>query len=74
MVYIVTKEVGSVLIFTGPQISGEKLKRSFYTFTGFLIPMELRIGGSGGNAQSGGGAGGGPFTKVGILLLFANAF
>lgn len=30
-------------------------------------------GGSGGKAQSGGGAGGGPLANVGMLLLFATA-
>jgi hypothetical protein len=47
-----------------------------YTRNEFLTPIGLLIpalpGGSGGNAQSGGGAGGGPFTSVGILL-FATA-
>ena len=74
MVYMVRKDARPVLIFTGPWKSRKKPKYPFYTFRGFLIPMELRIGGSGGNAQSGGGAGGGPFTNVGILLLFASAF
>lgn len=31
------------------------------------LPLALPGGGRGGNAQSGGGAGGGPFTSVGIL-------
>jgi hypothetical protein len=49
-----------------------------------LLPIELRIvaglrkpalpGGRGGKAQSGGGAGGGPFANVGMLLLLASVF
>jgi len=41
-----------------------------------LLPIELLNppfpSGSGGSAQSGGGAGGGPLMRVGILRLFAN--
>jgi len=44
-----------------------------HTRTEFRSPIGLFIpalpGGKGGNAQSGGGAGGGPFTRVGKLLL-----
>jgi hypothetical protein len=46
-------------------------RTEFLNLTGLRIPLP---GGRGGNAQSGGGAGGGPLTSVGILLLFTNAF
>lgn len=43
------------------------------TDTGLLDPA-LPGGGRGGNAQSGGGNGGGPFTRIGMLFLFPNDF
>lgn len=45
-----------------------------YTFKELLIALNSPPGGSAGNAQSGGGAGGGPFTSVGMLLLFPSCF
>jgi len=41
---------------------------------GFLPPVvKALLGGNGGNAQFGGGAGGAPCIRTGILLLFATA-
>jgi hypothetical protein len=54
-----------------------KVKQPPQTRTEFLTLRGVRIplpGGRGGRAQSGGGAGGGPLTSMGMLLLFAKAF
>jgi len=50
-----------------PSALSTHTRTEFLKLIGLFIPPLL---GSGGKAQSGGGAGGGPLTRVGMLLLF----